>query len=1819
MWARQSNRGSFGDNSYSPFSTSNGTTNAWDTPLHRGREGRPLAEFTQEDSDANMVALFGKIPKEDVRACDFNGAKDGAAVWNTLVVSTLHGNLSPWMMQVVIGTRSLELLEKGARDGEREAAELVKACELQAAYAGWLLKRLNRDRPEALALAKYIAGDVNMLQNGTMVMQWIQSRGKSVSTGEVKQAFATIAKVKFQPGCAPEESEKVGLWIGEQLANIALHMRGSPQKEQELLIEAIPDQFEHVRSMIRFNMEQEFQMRGVYPDPITLTKMIHANLYHAAGSMPPQAQPTTMIQSNQSNQSGAQSSHGGVGTSVDVRQLVTLLQSAGFNVGPNRSNTHKLICLNCGEEGHTFRQCKHKCGDCGLGFCGKLTPARFGGGACACTASSLPATINNALGKPLPRSLVKKVEERRKELSAARSGQHAGLHSAALSTGSLAHALQAAQTDFFNGFGGGGPASMVCVSPDGCDNGLESLPDHFYDSFDGDAPTESVSVGRETFAATTPVIEDDATVETASACGSGGAGESDDVVALFSDALDSTAYEGCGFGAMRMIQSSGWLAMETCRDIIDARAHGGFSQGEWFQAYDARAALCGLAVAGGLDLVDGPITLMMDASNAPTPVAARGQTYICLDSGSNVDVFRTNSPLLAGRMPEVSGTMAISGSNKANPSSVEGQLCNLPVGFPCVNETVEIVNVPIALVAPNVPCDVLSFLATFRSFGWRITLEDVMKVRMHSGKVADVVVLNSLPCLLAFGLPETDAYAVSLIGIAKASTGVLLAAARLGAPSPDQLRDFVRVSKGTTVDESALTAAALKPLEYCSVRKQAYMIKAPVYSKDETTRAQKVGGLIAMDYFGPFHTAAIASGGARGLLGGVDEFSGFPVVDLVKDRTLATWQAQLELQLLFYKQHGHTVIVVQTDNPPELKPPNQAPGERAAWEKSLNAKGIIARFTIEYDKESHGLIEQLWRWLEAGGKARMIRCSLNSSFFLWAMWNASKTIGHSAKRGASKSRIQLVTGDAHDASSDRIFGAPGHCLVPAEKRLKDDPVSMPCVYLGPGRTGWKVVIGHGACARELDVKRATFYEISLIGKGLMPSAALIDACTQTELSGTTEAVTPTVQAVHQAPVVSAAIRTTPAAWSGSLRSGRATAMMTTRCGGLDGDTLSLGDAVCRALEDSDIYEWSVVTGAIQPVAAASLLVEGVLAFHSARVSAHDAVALLMAPGRQAQKVTSFKGRSVKLNGPQGEYYEVEPASFSEAMALPAAADWDRLCAAKIEDLEVKEIFVARDRSVVPDGERIWPSTWAFALKVKPETGSLDKRKVRPAFSGVGDNAMPTHSDVASLVEILVAFASCAINKRQCAKLDVADAYPETERPDGKSRFMHMLQGYVRYNDEGKPLVYELPRNFWGEGPAGRTFGHYRDGKYVELGFEQCADTVGVHRMGHSSGAIEVTTIVDDMLLTADGLEGLQHAAAGIVKSFTRVTGEMWPRSFTGFKLTWSAWDEPAQAYGKVTISCPTKIDQLVLLLGGMPAILGRLGCESVDDKSIAIGQVDIDRVALDVPLVGPEETTRTRGGIGLVQYVTPIHHRAKILVHVLSRRMSSVTAPTMELLDKTAILLSKYRLQGLTFGGVPAETILEGRSKHTVACFSMAQGSPLQTIGAADATWDWKLDKSNESSVFTLGGAAVDVVVKSLPGQPFSSTHGETWAQSTSMMRGVYVANVSTVFGLSSSDPIPHLCDNSTTAGQPTDDVSVARMKYLLRRIGIGKALTRAGLFAPGKVPTAENPADFLGKLVGQDKIDASLEWTMGLSRAPSDEALAADPPARRISGVDHA
>ena len=38
--------------------------------------------FPLKNTTNYVVAQFEKIPKEDVRTCEFDGKKDGAAVWN---------------------------------------------------------------------------------------------------------------------------------------------------------------------------------------------------------------------------------------------------------------------------------------------------------------------------------------------------------------------------------------------------------------------------------------------------------------------------------------------------------------------------------------------------------------------------------------------------------------------------------------------------------------------------------------------------------------------------------------------------------------------------------------------------------------------------------------------------------------------------------------------------------------------------------------------------------------------------------------------------------------------------------------------------------------------------------------------------------------------------------------------------------------------------------------------------------------------------------------------------------------------------------------------------------------------------------------------------------------------------------------------------------------------------------------------------------------------------------------------------------------------------------------------------------------------------------------------------------------------------------------------------------------------------------------------------------------------------------------------------------------------------------------------------------
>ena len=93
-----------------------------------------------------------------------------------------------------------------------------------------------------------------------------------------------------------------------------------------------------------------------------------------------------------------------------------------------------------------------------------------------------------------------------------------------------------------------------------------------------------------------------------------------------------------------------------------------------------------------------------------------------------------------------------------------------------------------------------------------------------------------------------------------------------------------------------------------------------------------------------------------------------------------------------------------------------------------------------------------------------------------------------------------------------------------------------------------------------------------------------------------------------------------------------------------------------------------------------------------------------------------------------------------------------------------------------------------------------------------------------------------------------------------------------------------------------------------------------------------------------------------------------------------------------------------------------------------------------------------------------------------------------------------------------------------------------------------------------------------------------------------------------------------TVTDQPSDMCSVARCKYMLRRISTNKAFEREGVYKSGKVPTGENVSDYVGKAVPEDKVQRSRRYTMGLERQPPlEQLLKADGQNGKVPGVAHA
>jgi hypothetical protein len=116
--------------------------------------------------------------------------------------------------------------------------------------------------------------------------------------------------------------------------------------------------------------------------------------------------------------------------------------------------------------------------------------------------------------------------------------------------------------------------------------------------------------------------------------------------------------------------------------------------------------------------------------------------------------------------------------------------------------------------------------------------------------------------------------------------------------------------------------------------------------------------------------------------------------------------------------------------------------------------------------------------------------------------------------------------------------------------------------------------------------------------------------------------------------------------------------------------------------------------------------------------------------------------------------------------------------------------------------------------------------------------------------------------------------------------------------------------------------------------------------------------------------------------FTKVKTCMWPTNLNGMKLPLL-----------LTVSCPEKVTQLVVMLGGEEAVIEQAGDGKLSKALLELAAVPADEMT--------ESGALTRRATGLLQWMSPVRLEVKMPVHVLSRVMKAQSAAAPAALRKS--------------------------------------------------------------------------------------------------------------------------------------------------------------------------------------------------------------------------
>ena len=899
---------------------------------------------------------------------------------------------------------------------------------------------------------------------------------------------------------------------------------------------------------------------------------------------------------------------------------------------------------------------------------------------------------------------------------------------------------------------------------------------------------------------------------------------------------------------------------------------------------------------------------------------------------------------------------------------------------------------------------------------------------------------------------------------------------------------------GVNVSAGAFSAASKAACEPCILAKHHRDPFPQSGSKSEQPLQ-----LVHMDICGPLQVPSL--GHAHYFATYLDDYSKLSIIQPMLRKSDVAGHTRDVLKYL-ETQSGYTVRAVRSDNGGEYV--------SKEMEGYFADKGIEHQRTVSYTPQQNGKAERLNRTLMERVRAMLEDSLLPEELWAEAVATASYIRNRSPVHGESKTPWELFHGTKPDVTMMRTFGAVAYAHVPAQRRRKLDSKSERGRMVGYAAStkGYRIMLEDSTIIISRDV---------VFDEGSSPLVA---------------ASSPLVAA--SSPLVAI---DPPAAAAGGGEQATAGAGGRAAAGQAEPTTEAAAEVTAGATAEATAEATASEYGTAQESVGDDTTDDKAETSHGPQ--------RLRYPVRARRPPTEWSWKAKAALAATATYKV--PATLAEALASEHAVLWQAAVDKEIASLLANGTWEEGD---LPNGKHAIDTKWVFKYKFDTD-GNLERCKARLVVKGFkqreGVDYDETYAPVSKHASLRATLSLTAARNYELHAMDITTAFLNGVLEEVDEVYINLPAGYQAA--PGK--VGRLRRALYGLKQAPRVW-HKRLKEVLEsIGFAPADADASLFSYNHKSGQIFLLVYVDDLLIAAPSLDGVNYTKEKVMAAFAaRDLGEA--TAYLGMSITRN------RAAGTLKLSQSNMVVELVDSYGLSKAAPKRVPLSPSVQLSSSIGK--------------PLDTTKYPYSalIGSLQY------------------LASCTRPDISF---TVGALGKYSSKPTTAHWTAALNVvryLKGTAELGIcyggsSCSSSDNSTKVLGYSDADFAGDVDTRRSTTGYVFILNGGAISWSSRHQKTVATSTMEAEYMAQAAAAKEGLWVRKLQRNLGIKDCT-IKIFADNQAAIKLANNPTSSARSKHIDVMHHFVRERVASGEIEFEYVATASQVADALTKAVPENQ-----------------------------------